>query len=90
LGCVCCVAIKDIATDGLAVNTLEASFISSVTFVGDEIGKLISLPLFLACISNDFFKLYGFNEPILSKKTYIYLTASIGLAIVIFMHLWFN
>ena len=53
--CVCCVAVKDIAADGLAVETLDSSEISMMTFLGDEIGKLITLPLFLTCISHDFF-----------------------------------
>lgn len=52
--CIFCVATKDVAVDSLAVSTLEPGTIGLYTFLGDEIGKLITLPLFLASISPDF------------------------------------
>lgn len=50
--CVLCVALKDVAADSFAVEVLDSGTISLITFIGDEVGKLITLPLFLNFISS--------------------------------------
>lgn len=87
--CVLCIASKDIATDSLAICTLPSGTVSLISFIGDETGKLITLPLFLACISSDLFKEYGMR-PLMSVSGFIGLTALIGMVVALFVHFWLD
>lgn len=83
-------AIKDVAVDSLAVSTLEPGRIGLYTFLGDEIGKLVTLPLFLASISPDFGRSYGLEGSFISQRTYIQLTALFGIVFAALIHFNFD
>ncbi len=77
-----CIALKDIAADSFVVDVLDSRSISLITFIGDEIGKLIAMPLFLTVISSKFMM----KKVSFLREMFIKSTAIFGIGLVLLVH----
>lgn len=72
-------ALKDVSTDALAVETINSSStISTISYAAEEIGKIVSLSIFLSLISKGYWSNFGIKGAIMSSETFLQ-----GVAIII-------